>query len=301
MSHLTIHELPQLRQSVLISGFKGWADAGEVASGAVRFLRRTLRSRKFAEIDPQPFYDFTTIRPTSRVVGHGRRELTWPSCSFSYCKTDGERDLVLFLAPEPQLQWLAYVGAIFELIERLDVRMLVSLGGTYDAVAHSRPTVVSGYATQSVLQERLQRLGVRFSEYEGPSSIQSALMQAAYDRQILAVSLFGHAPHYVTNVPNPKVSYGLLARAAELLDFTWDLSELQRAAVDFTIQVGLAIEEQPELKDYVRRLEASEARHSEQGEASDDQPGLPPELPPTEMLVQDLEDYLRKLQQKSEE
>lgn len=295
MSHLIVHELPELRRPVLLSAFKGWADAGEVASSAVRFLRRSLRAKKFAEIDPQPFYDFTRVRPTSRVVGPGQRALSWPSCAFSYWRSDAERDLVLFLAPEPQLQWLAYTQAIFELIEQAGVELLVSLGGTYDAVAHSRPTVVTGHATEPLLRKRIQRLGIAFSDYEGPSSIQSALMQMAYDRHFPAVSLFGHAPHYVTNVPNPKVSYGLLAKVAQLLGFTWDLSELQRAAVDFTIQVGLAMEEKPELKEYVRRLEGSGPPEPSEAERSVGPAAPPRELPTPEALVRDLEDFLREL------
>jgi proteasome assembly chaperone (PAC2) family protein len=302
MSHLTIHELPQLRRPVLITAFRGWPDAGEVASGAVRFLRRSLRTRKFAEIDPQPFYDFTKVRPTTRVVGPGQRAVSWPNCSFSFWQSDGERDLVLFMAPEPQLQWQTFIGAVFELAERTGVELLVSLGGTYDAVAHSRPTVVTGHATDALLRKTIQKLGINFSEYEGPASIQSAMLQGAHDRQLPAVSLFGHAPHYVTNVPNPKVSYGLLVKAAQLLGFQWDLSELQRAGVDFTIQVGLAMEEKPELKEYVRHLEGPEPHESPAEEPierkpDEPRPAAPQELPAPDLLVRDLEDYLRELRQ----
>ncbi|MBI4493432.1 MAG: PAC2 family protein [Chloroflexi bacterium] len=298
MSHLILHELPELRQPILLAAFAGWPDAGEVASGAVHFLRRALRARKFAEIDPQPFYDFTRTRPTSRMVGPGLRELVWPSCDFTCCQGDGERDLVLFLAQEPQLQWQTFIGAVLELAEQVGVQLLVALGGTYDSVAHTRPPVITGSASESVLRRRLQRLGVGFSDYEGPTSIHSALLQAARERHLSALSLWGHAPHYVTNVPNPKVSYGLLATAGQLLGFTWDLVDLQRAGEALAEQVDQALEEKPELKEYVRRLEGP-AEPEPPGEQPSRE-GAGPELPAPEAVVRDLEDFLRQLRQDDE-
>ena len=59
MSYLNITEKPDVKLKYLIMAFAGWADAGEAATNTVKYIRRSLSARKFADIDPEEFYDFT--------------------------------------------------------------------------------------------------------------------------------------------------------------------------------------------------------------------------------------------------
>src|SRR5919199_1176082 len=80
--------------------------AGEVASGALRYLVRNLGATRFAEIAPEEFYVFTEVRPHSIQVRPGQRALRWPSNDFYYWNNPaGGRDLLLFLGREPNLRW----------------------------------------------------------------------------------------------------------------------------------------------------------------------------------------------------
>ena len=79
MDHLTIHETPDKKLEHLIIVFSGWADAAEGATSAVKFLQRKLSAKKFAEIDPEEFYDFTEVRPYTRLDENGERIVTSPS------------------------------------------------------------------------------------------------------------------------------------------------------------------------------------------------------------------------------
>src|SRR5215210_368821 len=97
IEHLVIDEEPELRSPTLIAAFAGWPDAGEVASGSMRYLLRKLRGRKFAAIEPEEFYDFTETRPHTKLVHPWQREITWPSNEFHYVRGGSESDLVLFL------------------------------------------------------------------------------------------------------------------------------------------------------------------------------------------------------------
>ena len=64
-----LSDLP-LRRPVLLFAFTGWNDAGEGASGAIRVLAEHWDATQIAEIDPEPFTDFATVRP---FVVHRRR------------------------------------------------------------------------------------------------------------------------------------------------------------------------------------------------------------------------------------
>ena len=84
MDFLTIHSTPELRSPAMVTAFQGWPDAGEVASGALRYLVCNLGATRFAEITPEEFYVFTEVRPHSVQVRPGQRTLRWPSNDFYY-------------------------------------------------------------------------------------------------------------------------------------------------------------------------------------------------------------------------
>ena len=67
-----------LRAPALVCAFKGWNDAGDAASAALTFLGAGLGATRFAQIDPEDFYDFQSTRPKIELVDGRTRELVWP-------------------------------------------------------------------------------------------------------------------------------------------------------------------------------------------------------------------------------
>lgn len=255
MDELKIQELPSLRGPTLITAFAGWPDAGEVGSGSARYLTRKLRAKRFAEIDPEEFYVFTETRPTTIILAPGQRALEWPSNEFfAWRDPAGLRDLVILQGREPNVNWRGYIDAVLGLSERCGVTQVVALGGTYDAVPHRGPVQLSGHGTTPDLRQTLERLGVSLSTYEGPSSVQSALLDACQRRGLPAASLWGHAPHYVRAAPNLKVSHAVLQTLRGWLEIDIDLAELGAASRQLEERVDTAIGENPQLQEYVRQL-----------------------------------------------
>ena len=253
---LKIQELPSLRGPILIAAFAGWPDAAEVASGTARFLSRKLRAQRFAEIDPEEFYVFTESRPNTLMLAPGQGALEWPSNEFfAWHNPKGERDLVILQGREPNLNWREYVDIILDLAGRLGVSQVIALGGTYDAVSHRGQVSMSGHATSPELRDALAEFGITASSYEGPSSVQSALLEACREKNLLAASLWGHAPHYVRTAPNPKVSHAMLRVLRKLLGLELDLTELEVAGEALEAKVDAAMLENPELRDYIEQLD----------------------------------------------
>ena len=73
MDGLIVHEMPEDNFPIMIVAFAGWPDAAESATRALKYLVRKLPAKKFAEIDPEEFYDFTVVRPHTRVNRRGER------------------------------------------------------------------------------------------------------------------------------------------------------------------------------------------------------------------------------------
>ena len=115
MSNLLIESRPELRTPILIAAWSGWNDAGESATGAIRFMLRRWRDQKFASIDSDPYYDFTQARPRVRMQD-GERVIDWPANEFTAHRHPGDGpDLILFQGIEPHLSWHSYADAVMEL------------------------------------------------------------------------------------------------------------------------------------------------------------------------------------------
>src|SRR2546426_221922 len=66
MESLRFDRRPELRRPALICSFRGWNDAAESASSALRFLATQWEAEEFGAIEPEEFYDFQVTRPTAK-------------------------------------------------------------------------------------------------------------------------------------------------------------------------------------------------------------------------------------------
>ena len=286
---LQSRQLPDLRRPVLLAGFGGWNDAAQVATFALTTLVNAWSAERFAEIDPETFFDFTETRPTISIGPTGQRSLEWPSnYFFAHRIEEKDQDVVLLVGTEPQLRWRTFCAAVTALAERLDVSSLVTVGGLLADVPHTVEPRLSGFAISGGSLPDLQRLGVRMSSYEGPTGIVGALHDAWRRTGRPALSLWGNVPHYISATPNPQVSLALLQRVAALLETQLPLQALAAQAKAFTSQVDEALAENPEALEYVRQLEQQFV--TEQPVQSES-----PEL------IAELEDFLRSRRPPTEE
>ncbi|MBW2618383.1 MAG: PAC2 family protein, partial [Deltaproteobacteria bacterium] len=188
---------PKLKGTVAVLCFAGWANAGEVGTSTLTFLKEAVGPAVLAEIEADPFYDFTAHRP-SGCVSKGRvTSLTRPSNTFYFASATEGPPTILFLGEEPHLNWDRYCQLILEVLLRFDTRLVITVGGTYDERLHTDPPLISYLAEDMVLAESVQSQGGRPGEYEGPISVHTYLYQACRQRGLPVVGLWGHAPAYV--------------------------------------------------------------------------------------------------------
>jgi predicted ATP-grasp superfamily ATP-dependent carboligase len=272
-----------LRAPAMVCAFQGWNDAGDAASSAVSFLASNLNARRFAQIDPQEFFDFQANRPCIRFAESGKREISWPTVEIFEAKAPrAPRDLVLVQGVEPSMRWKAFGAHIVDLAEALGVQVIVSLGALLGDVPHTRPVAMSGHASEPAL---LERLGIQPSAYEGPTGIVGVLHTICADAGIPSASLWASVPHYVAAATNPKAALALLRKMEVLVGVSVDVSELESAAADYERQVGLAVQSDPDIQAFVERLE--------QAADSEDQ-SSPEDLPSGDAIAREFQRFLRQ-------
>ena len=64
--------------------------------------------------------------------------------------------MVLFLAHEPRMRWRAYGRELVEFAGRCGVQEAIFFGAAYADVPHTRPPLVTGWATEPRLRSRLE-------------------------------------------------------------------------------------------------------------------------------------------------
>ncbi len=257
-----------LDRPVLVVGFSGWPDAGEVSSQTLRFLRVTLGARPIASISVDPFHDYGAQRPTGAIVRGRLTDLNLPRMELSGATPSRGPDLLLLHGPEPHLNWGAIAEAVLEVCDRFGVTLIVTVGGTYDAVPHTVEPPVSGVANSPDLIDRFGDQVDFLDEYRGPVSFHSFLSHRAAEEGIDVLGLWGHAPSYI-QTGNVAVVARLVEVIARVLDLDVDRSALHRSSTELVGQVNELMANNPKLKTYVRRLEKEYARRSGRLDADD--------------------------------
>jgi proteasome assembly chaperone (PAC2) family protein len=273
--HIRWEERPSLRDPVFVAAFAGWNDAGDAATGAVRYLIDRYDAAEFAHVDPEEFFDFTAARPHVSVDDDGHRELTWPSTELHAVTLPSGRDAVLVVGTEPHLRWRTFGEEIVGLAQDMGCSLFITLGAMVAEVPHSRPVRVVGNVTDPALRTQLD---LPTSSYEGPTGIVGVVTAACMEAGLTTVSLWASVPTYVPAAPSPKAALALVEQTGQVLGTWFPTTELEIAAASYERQVSELVAEDEETADYVRSLEDSHDSDVE---------------PSGRSLVEEVERYLR--------
>jgi proteasome assembly chaperone (PAC2) family protein len=278
---LRIVSRPELKAPVLIAAFRGWNDGGQGASLAAGYLAKLWRGARFAEIDPENFYDFQATRPNVALEEGLTRRIDWPENAFYHARVPGiARDAVVLLGVEPNLRWRTFSGLVTGLAGELGVELVITLGALLADVPHTRPSPVTGSASDAKL---IEELGLQGSRYEGPTGIVGVVHDFCRRDGIPSASLWAAVPHYASLAPSPRAALALCQRLGGLIGTDVDTGELSEAVERYSEQVSAAVAADPDTAAYVEQLE--ERADTLTAEA---------DLPSGESLAAELTRYLRE-------
>jgi proteasome assembly chaperone (PAC2) family protein len=287
-------DLDELHHPVIVAAFTGWNDAGDAASLAVRTLIDSSGARPIAEIDPEPFTDFATIRPQVRLDAERHREILWPSVGMWAASLPGA-DVLFVLGPEPSLKWRSFCSQIIGIAERVESPLVIALGALLADVPHSRSVQLMGVTSDL---ELIERFDLEPSRYEGPTGIVGVLQAAAADAGIPAASLWAAIPGYASQIPSPKAATALVHRTCQMLGTPVPISSLGAETLAYENRLSAMINDDQELALYVARLEALADElaldEDEDRPLDSDQLDTPQLTDDPDALVSEVEKFLRE-------
>ena len=275
---------PELNRPTLIAAFEGWNDAGDAATTAASHLAGRWGCVPVAEIDPEPFFDFTAARPTVQLDDSKARSITWPVNEVRVARLDDPGiDAVVLIGTEPQLRWRTFTHQLISLAGMLGVERVVTLGALLAEVPHSRDVEVYGSTDDEQLRAEL---GLTPSTYEGPTGIVGVLSSACRDAGYRTASFWSAVPSYMPAAPSPKAALALVNRVCALMGAPVPTFDLEQRAQTYEREITRIVAEDDETAEYVARLEKAwdAGQQDEDDSALSDDPDL---------LVAEVEKFLR--------
>lgn len=257
---LRFHVRPALRDPALLIALRGWNDAEEAATTAVRFVANALDVAPLAEIDPEEYADFSACRPSVVIDDGEARGLEWPATRFGFAAARPSgglagRDLVTCHGVEPSLRWRDWAGRVVSLVDALGIQRILLFGAFLDNVLYSRPVELKGFASDPAL---LRELAVAPARYKGRTGMIGVLAQLLRDHGCQVAALWAGLPHYIDLTPNTRGSLALLERGLPFLGLDLDLEPLRQAARECEKNGSEMVTGDPELAEYVRELKRRE-------------------------------------------
>ncbi|PID85808.1 MAG: hypothetical protein CSB13_06150 [Chloroflexi bacterium] len=273
---LQFTDIPKAENTIMIVGWRQWADAGSISSGLPQYLIDTTNAQKIGVIRPDGFYLFQIpgthhlVRPRIRLQDGYRQEIKEPRNEFYYTRL-GEQGVIIFLGDEPHMNAHRYAQTFFDAIKALAVNNVVGVAGVYGPTPYDKDRQISCIYSLPQMRAGLDDYALNFSSYEGGSSIGSYLVSAAESENIPFIVLYGFVPAYDfaqsalqsqgIQIENDfKAWYDIMRRLNHMFALHLDLTELGQRTHNMVQTIDEKIEEMAEenpglnIKAYLEKL-----------------------------------------------
>jgi len=272
-------DIAPLRNPVMLVALRGLFDIGGVATSALDWMLKERDALVIADIDPDPFFDFTQERPEQFIDEDGEKQIRWPENEFMIIRyPEGARDMIVLNGIEPHVSWNTFTQCVVSVAQGLGCNLVVSLGAAAEQVPHTRVPLVVGSTTN---EDLAMRLGLSRPQYQGPTGVAGVMLDALERAGIPSVSLRVGVPHYLMHAQHPKSAAALLQHLQHVLGIPTDHTNLVDEMSRWQELHDAAVEGDPEASAYVKMLERRHDQLIEKTLASGDD------------LAAELEEFLR--------
>lgn len=237
---------------VLVFALEGFLDAGGATRIAVEHLLAQDQGRVVASFDLDAFFDYRARRPGMTFAENRYRDYDAPRLVVRLCHDKLDQPFLLMHGPEPDTRWEGFARSVRDVVERLNVRVAVSMGAVPMAVPHTRPVMVTNHATSPdlLIQENIWKGEIRI-----PASAMSMLELRLGEWGHDAMGFVAHVPHYVANLEYPAASVRLLESVEVVTGLQWEMEPLNVLSRSQSTEIENQIADSDEIRQIVQGLE----------------------------------------------
>ena len=259
--------LPELKDPHVLAVLRPWIDVGSVGTLTLRRLERHLQSKEIGRlVRPGRYYDFTRYRPKS-VLKQGIREYSIPSTTISACVREHGPDLITLHLLEPHLYGEDFTDSVIEVLKHFGIKRYSMIGAMYDMVPHTRKLLVSGGTVDAANEEEYKLVGVRPSDYEGPTTITYLISKTIEEMDIETRIFVVHLPQYFQVEEDFTGTARLMEILCTLYGLPSRLADQERGRQQYTSLQNI-VSDTSEVAGLLERLEERYDRENEGAGAS---------------------------------
>jgi proteasome assembly chaperone (PAC2) family protein len=256
---LHLWQQPETDETYMLAGWRQWADAGNTSSGLTQYVIEQTGAARIGLLKPMNFYLFQVpgthhfLRPDVELEEGLVKSHDTRANEFHYWRS-GAKGLVIFLGDEPHMNAEMYADAWLDAVEALGVRRVICVGGVYGAMPYNREREIHAVYSLPRLKADLDTYAVKFSNYEGGSTIGTYLAYRAGQRGVELVDLYAFVPAYdfsqVTNqVQGVRIDsdyqawFDVLRRINHMFELDFPLTDLEVRSLELASSMDSQIEE----------------------------------------------------------
>ncbi|MDJ0960799.1 MAG: PAC2 family protein [Acidimicrobiia bacterium] len=260
MALLDFEDPGQLVAPALVVAFDGWVNAGNAGTAAAEHL--IADAAIVGRFDADLLYDYRAVRPTVLFDEGVMADVEFPEAVIAH-RRFGERDLLVITGTEPNWNWQRLGGEIANLATSLGIVDHISLGGIPWATPHTRLTSLIETASDRALlpDDADHPTGM----LRAPGSVMSAIEWFVGEQGIPTHGFWARVPHYVGATYWPA-AVALIERIGGHLSIAIPYGSLVDQAAEQRRRLDEILEEQPEIRAVVERLEAMSPEDQPSGE-----------------------------------
>ncbi|UCE19085.1 MAG: PAC2 family protein [Gemmatimonadota bacterium] len=218
MANIKVYQDIEVEDPVMIAG---WPGMGNVALGAVNYLRRKIETVPFAEIETSQFF-----APDAVIVKNGLAKLPQvPQNLFYYSLAPA----VIIFESNAQVSGadsIHFLKLILDFAQNFKVRRIYTGAAFPMPISHKEKPAVYGVANRKDLLNVIAKSHIEIMEGGQISGLNGLLLGYAEQRGIEAICLLATMPNYAISFPNPKASKAILSVLTRMLHVRIDMSEL---------------------------------------------------------------------------
>lgn len=201
--------------------FAAWPGMGNVALGAINYLRKKLAMEEFAQFDTADFF-----APDGIEVDDGIALMPSPPKSIFYFRK--EPDIIVM---ENQIQLGGKFGADFgreiaDFAYELDVMRLFTGAAFPMPISYKDSVRLFGVTNTKSGLDLLARYRVKLMEDGSISGLNGLLLGYAKEKGIESICILATMPIYATGFPNPRTWRALVELFTRTLEVKVDFTEL---------------------------------------------------------------------------
>ncbi len=237
---------------VMIVALDGYVDAGSAVERAVKTLQDASDRAVVVTFDADGLIDYRSRRPGLTFSGNAFTAYDTPHLTIERLRDDTGTPYLLFAGPEPDLSWEKFCAAVQQVIERLGVRLTITLTAIPMGVPHTRPTGTSVHATRKeILPETQHWIG----SIEVPGHVSGLMEYRLGQNGHDALGFAVHVPHYLARSDYPVAARTLIDAAGRAAGLSLPTEALTQPIADMWAELAKQIDEHGEIAEVVHALE----------------------------------------------